>query len=166
MKDPNDIQFDDIPSNAEEMAAWERKFGKGAEADDAPVGGVDSRFDQVEDGCFKPEGAEANEAMKEKVIEQLKTIYDPELPVDIYNLGLIYDIDCWKNPTSKQSECKVTMTLTSATCSMSEVIVDLVRSIPTRMGGELGCIDVALVFDPPWDQSKMSDEAKLAMGML
>jgi len=166
MKDPNDIQFDDIPSNAEELAAWERKFGKGAQADTIPVGGVESRFEHVEEGCFKPEGAEADEAMKEKVIEQLKTIYDPELPVDIYNLGLVYDIDCWKNPTSKQSECKITMTLTSATCSMSEVIVNLVRSIPTRMGGELGCIDVALVFDPPWDQSKMSDEAKLAMGML
>lgn len=166
MKDPNDIQFDDIPSNAEELAAWERKFGKGAQADTIPVGGVESRFEHVEEGCFKPKGAEADEAMKEKVIEQLKTIYDPELPVDIYNLGLVYDIDCWKNPTSKQSECKITMTLTSATCSMSEVIVNLVRSIPTRMGGELGCIDVALVFDPPWDQSKMSDEAKLAMGML
>ena len=166
MKDPNDIQFDDIPSNAEEMAAWERKFGKGTKASDTPIGGVDNRFDQTDAGCTKPDNAEADEAMKKKVIEQLKTIYDPELPVDIYNLGLIYDIDCWKNPASKQSECKVTMTLTSATCSMSEVIVDLVRSIPTRMGGELGCIDVALVFDPPWDQSKMSDEAKLAMGML
>ncbi len=165
MKDPNDIQFDDIPSNAEEMAAWERKFGKGAEADSTPVGGVDNRFDQVEDGCTKPKNAEADEAMKEKVIEQLKTIYDPELPVDIYNLGLIYDIDCWKNPTSKLSGCKVVMTLTSATCSMSEVIVDLVRSIPKRMEG-LECLDVELVFDPPWGQDKMSDEAKLAMGML
>ena len=165
MKDPNDIQFDDIPSNAEEMAAWERKFGKGAETDSTPVGGVDNRFEQVEDGCTKPENAEADEMMKEKVIEQLKTIYDPELPVDIYNLGLIYDIDCWKNPTSKLSGCKVVMTLTSATCSMSEVIVDLVRSIPKRMEG-LECLDVELVFDPPWGQDKMSDEAKLAMGML
>ncbi|MCF6206691.1 MAG: iron-sulfur cluster assembly protein [Sulfurovum sp.] len=163
MKDPNDIQFDDIPSNAEEMAAWEAKFGSGA---GNPVGGVESRFDQTEQKCHKPENAKEDEEMKGKVIEQLKTIYDPELPVDIYNLGLIYDVDCWKNPTSKQSECKITMTLTSATCSMSEVIVDLVRSIPTRMGGDLACIDVELVFDPPWDQSKMSDEAKLAMGML
>ena len=163
MKDPNDIQFDDIPSNAEEMAVWEAKFGSGA---NNPVGGVDSRFDATEEKCHKPEDAQPDEEMKEKVIEQLKTIYDPELPVDIYNLGLIYDVDCWKNPVSKQSECKVVMTLTSATCSMSEVIVDLVRSIPTRMGGGLACIDVELVFDPPWDQSKMSDEAKLAMGML
>jgi metal-sulfur cluster biosynthetic enzyme len=159
MKDPNDIKIDDIPTTAEELAAYEAKFGK-------PVGGVDSRFDMTEETCHKPENAQPDEEMKEKVIEQLKTIYDPELPVDIYNLGLIYEVDCWKNEVSKQSECKITMTLTSATCSMSEVIVDLVRSIPTRMGGGLACIDVELVFDPPWDQSKMSDEAKLAMGML
>ncbi len=165
MKDPNDIQFDDIPSNAEEMAAWERKFGNGAGGDNTPVGGVDNRFEQTEEQCFKPEGAEMDEAMKEKVIEQLKTIYDPELPVDIYNLGLVYDIDCWKNPASGLDGCKVVMTLTSATCSMSEVIVDLVRSIPKRMEG-LQCLDVELVFDPPWSQEKMSDEAKLAMGML
>jgi len=133
---------------------------------DMPIGGVDERFDTTEEKCHKPENAQPDEEMKEKVIEQLKSIYDPELPVDIYNLGLIYDVDCWRNPVSKQSECKIIMTLTSATCSMSEVIVDLVRSIPTRMGGGLACIDVELVFDPPWDQSKMSDEAKLAMGML
>jgi metal-sulfur cluster biosynthetic enzyme len=165
MKDPNDIQYDDIPSNAEEMAAWKKKFGSGANNDTAPVGGVESRFDQTEEGCYKPEGAEEDEAIKEKIIEQLKTIYDPELPVDIYNLGLVYDIDCWKNPVSGLSGCKVVMTLTSATCSMSEVIVDLVRSIPKRMEG-LECLDVELVFDPPWSQEKMSDEAKLAMGML
>jgi metal-sulfur cluster biosynthetic enzyme len=159
MKDPNDIKIDDIPTTSEELAAYEAKFGN-------PVGGVESRFDTTEEKCHKPENAQPDEEMKEKVIEQLKTIYDPELPVDIYNLGLIYEVDCWKNEVSKQSECKITMTLTSATCSMSEVIVDLVRSIPTRMGGGLACIDVELVFDPPWDQSKMSDEAKLAMGML
>jgi metal-sulfur cluster biosynthetic enzyme len=164
MKDPNDIQYDDIPSTPEEMAAWEAKYGAGKE--NGTAGGVDSRFDAVEEKCFKPEDAETDEAMKEKVIEQLKQIYDPELPVNIYDLGLIYDVDCWKNPKSTLSECKITMTLTSATCSMSEMIVDLVRSIPTRMGGALGCIDVELVFDPPWSQDKMSDEAKLTMGFL
>ncbi len=96
----------------------------------------------------------------------MQKIYDPELPVDIYNLGLIYDVDCWKDEVSKLNKCKITMTLTSATCSMSEVIVDLVKSIPSRMDGDLLELDVDLVFDPPWDQSKMSDEAKLAMGLL
>ena len=103
---------------------------------------------------------------KERVIEELQKIYDPELPVDIYNLGLIYDVDCFKDEVSKLNKCKITMTLTSATCSMSEVIVDLVKSIPSRMDGDLLELDVNLVFDPPWDQSKMTDEAKLAMGLL
>ncbi len=177
MNNPQDIQYDDIPSTAEELAAWEEKFGKKEESQSsicdhaegegtpAPLGGVDKRFDQNEDKCNKPENAEPDEEMKEKVIEALKNIYDPELPVDIYNLGLIYEVDCWKNPKTKLSECKVIMTLTSATCSMSEMIVDLVRSIPSRTD-YLYCLDVELVFDPPWDQEKMSDEAKLAMGFL
>jgi len=106
------------------------------------------------------------EQTKERVIEELQKIYDPELPVDIYNLGLIYDVNCWKDEVSKLNKCKITMTLTSATCSMSEVIVDLVKTIPSRMDGDLLDIDVELVFDPPWDQNKMTDEAKLAMGLL
>ncbi len=106
------------------------------------------------------------EQTKERVIEELQKIYDPELPVDIYNLGLIYNVNCYKDEISKLNKCDITMTLTSATCSMSEVIVDLVKSIPNRMDGDLEELNVNLVFDPPWDQSKMSDEAKLAMGLL
>ena len=106
------------------------------------------------------------EQTRERVIEELQKIYDPELPVDIYNLGLIYNVDCFKDEVSKLNKCKITMTLTSATCSMSEVIVDLVKSIPSRMDGDLLDVEVELVFDPPWDQSKMTDEAKLAMGLL
>ncbi len=106
------------------------------------------------------------EQTKERVIEELQKIYDPELPVNIYDLGLIYNVDCWKDEVSKLNKCKITMTLTSATCSMSEVIVDLVKSIPSRMDGDLLDLDVELVFDPPWNQSKMTDEAKLAMGLL
>jgi metal-sulfur cluster biosynthetic enzyme len=106
------------------------------------------------------------EQTKERVIEELKKIYDPELPVDIYNLGLIYDINCYKDEVTKLNNCKIIMTLTSPTCSMSEVIVDLVKSIPSRMDGDLYELDVELVFDPPWSQDKMSDEAKLAMGLL
>ncbi len=106
------------------------------------------------------------EETKERVIEELQKIYDPELPVDIYNLGLIYDIDCWKDDTTKLNNCKIKMTLTSPTCSMADVIVDLVKSIPSRMDGDLYDLDVEVVFDPPWDQSKMSDEAKLTMGLL
>ena len=106
------------------------------------------------------------EETKKRVIEELQKIYDPEIPVDIYNLGLIYDVKCWKDEVSKLNRCKVLMTLTSPTCSMSDVIVDLVKTIPNRMDGDLEELDVELTFDPPWDQSKMSDEAKLALGLL
>lgn len=106
-----------------------------------------------------------DEQMKENVIEQLKQIYDPEIPVNIYDLGLVYDVNCYTEEESKVKQCKVTMTLTSATCSMSETIVNLVRSISYRIDG-LENLDVNLVFDPPWGQEKMSDEAKLQLGLL
>jgi metal-sulfur cluster biosynthetic enzyme len=107
------------------------------------------------------------EESEKRIIEELQKIYDPEIPVDIYNLGLVYDIKCHKDPVSKLNKCKVVMTLTSATCSMSEVIVDLVRSIPSRVEDHsIEEVEVELVFDPPWDQSKMSDEAKLQLGLL
>jgi metal-sulfur cluster biosynthetic enzyme len=103
--------------------------------------------------------------MEEKLVEHLREIYDPELPVNIYDLGLIYNIECWTNDVSMLKMCKITMTLTSATCSFSQVIVDLVKSIVSRQSG-LENIDVNIVFDPPWGQDKMTDEAKLAMGLL
>ena len=104
---------------------------------------------------------------EERMVEELQKIYDPEIPVDIYNLGLIYGIECHKDETSRLNRCRVTMTLTSATCSMSEVLVDLVKSIPSRVEDHsIEEVDVDLVFDPPWDQSKMSDEAKLQLGLL
>jgi len=106
-----------------------------------------------------------DEQMNEMVKEQLQTIYDPELPVDIYNLGLVYKIDSYTDPQTRLKKCNITMTLTSATCSMSEIIVDLVRSIANRLDA-LEEVAVELVFDPPWSQDSMTDEAKLAMGLL
>ena len=101
---------------------------------------------------------------KEQVIEELKKIFDPEIPVDVYNLGLIYDIDCSKDPISRLNSCKVTMTLTAPTCSMSQVIVDMVKNIPNHIkDGSLERLEVDLVFDPPWDQSKISPEGRLTM---
>lgn len=107
----------------------------------------------------------SNDEMKEKVIEGLKGIFDPELPVNIYDLGLIYDVACKTDPETKLKACTITMTLTSATCSMSEMIVELVRSLNMRIEF-LETVEVNLVFDPPWSQEKMSDEAKLEMGFL
>jgi metal-sulfur cluster biosynthetic enzyme len=167
MKDPNDIKIDDIPTTMEELKAYEAKFGTQSMRDAVPATGTEAEIKkemQKQREAFLAK-VPSNEKMKEQIVEQLKSIYDPELPVNIYDLGLIYDIDCHTNETSGLKQCKVTMTLTSATCSMSEVIVDLVKSIPARLE-YLESLDVELVFDPPWSQEKMSDEAKLTMGLL
>jgi len=111
------------------------------------------------------ENQPTDEEMKEKIIGHLKEIYDPELPVNIYDLGLIYNIDCWTDEVSMLKKAKITMTLTSATCSFSQVIIDLVKSIAARQEG-LEEIEVDIVFDPPWGQDSMTDDAKLAMGLL
>ena len=106
-----------------------------------------------------------DEEMAEKIVNHLREIYDPELPVNIYDLGLIYNIDVTTDEVSMMKNAKITMTLTSATCSFSQVIIDLVKSIAKRQEG-LEDIDVEIVFDPPWGQDSMTDDAKLAMGLL
>ena len=94
------------------------------------------------------------------IVEALKTIYDPEIPVDIYELGLIYDVS-----VSEDGDAVVTMTLTTPHCPVAESMpgeVELrVLSVPGVRDAE-----VKLVWDPPWDPSKMSDEARLELGML
>jgi FeS assembly SUF system protein len=94
------------------------------------------------------------------VVEALKTIYDPEIPVDIYELGLIYDV-----AVDEDGDAVVTMTLTTPHCPVAESMpgeVELrVLSVPGVRDAE-----VKLVWDPPWDPSKMSDEARLELGML
>lgn len=106
------------------------------------------------------------DGLKEKIVGKLKEIYDPEIPVNLYDLGLIYGIDCAKE-SGGVTKCVVTMTLTSATCPVSESIVDQVRNVGALLDDVSDLvIDANLVFDPPWDNSKMSDEAKLQLGML
>jgi len=155
--DINNIKEDDIPTTTEELAAYDAKFNKPTQQS------IDEKM-AVERQKFIDKQPSDKE-MEEKIVEHLKQIYDPELPVNIYDLGLIYNIECWTNEVSMLKMCKITMTLTSATCSFSQVIVDLVKSIISRQSG-LENIDVNIVFDPPWGQDKMTDDAKLAMGLL
>ena len=100
------------------------------------------------------------DALTDQLFEMLKTVYDPEIPVDIYELGLIYD-----NEVSEDGDALVTMTLTTPHCPVAETLpneVELrVLSVPGVRDAE-----VKLVWDPPWDPSKMSDEARLELGML
>ena len=98
--------------------------------------------------------------LQEAVIEALKSIYDPEIPVDIYELGLIYDV-----AISEDGDAVVTMTLTTPHCPVAE---SMPGEVELRVGAVpgIGDAEVELVWDPPWDPQKMSDEARLELGML
>ncbi len=100
---------------------------------------------------------EEETALKEKVIETIKTIYDPEIPVNLYDLGLIYDIKF--EVLDNYTHCLIDMTLTSPGCSVADSLVDQVRYLTNS----IDLVDEAhvnLVFDPPWDPSKISEEGK------
>ena len=111
----------------------------------------------------KPAGDAANEpggALYESVIEALKEIYDPEIPVNIYDLGLIYGVE-----VTEDGHAAVTMTLTTPHCPVAESMPGEVELRGGSVPG-IAVADVNLVWDPPWDPQKMSDEAKLELGML
>lgn len=99
-------------------------------------------------------------ALGEKIVRVLKTIFDPEIPVDIYELGLIYDVFVNEN-----SDVKILMTLTTPNCPVAE-------SLPLEVEEKVKSLDdvkdaeVEITFDPPWSQDLMSEEAKLELGML
>ncbi|MGB0769598.1 MAG: DUF59 domain-containing protein [Flavobacteriaceae bacterium] len=96
----------------------------------------------------------------EKIVRVLKTIFDPEIPVDIYELGLIYDVF-----VNEDYEVKILMTLTTPNCPVAETlpleVEEKVKSLD-----EVKDAEVEITFDPPWSQDLMSEEAKLELGML
>ena len=96
----------------------------------------------------------------EKIVGVLKTIYDPEIPVDIYELGLIYDVF-----VNEDQDVKILMTLTSPNCPVAESLPEEVR-VKVKSLDLVNDVEVELTFDPPWSQDLMSEEAKLELGML
>lgn len=106
------------------------------------------------------EHAENSEVLGEKIVRVLKTIYDPEIPVDIYELGLIYDV-----MVSSDNEIKILMTLTTPNCPVAESLPMEVEEKVKSMDEVSDC-EVEITFDPPWSQELMSEEAKLELGML
>jgi FeS assembly SUF system protein len=104
--------------------------------------------------------ADAIEALREGVIEALHSVYDPEIPVDIYELGLVYDVNVDPN-----GDVAIKMTLTAPGCPVAGSMPDMVKDAVEAVDG-VGNIDVELVWDPPWDRSRMSETAQLALGMI
>jgi FeS assembly SUF system protein len=100
------------------------------------------------------------EALGERIIAQLKTVYDPEIPVDIYELGLVYKID-----VEDDNSVQVEMTLTSPHCPVAETLPGEVAEKVKAVDGVADC-EVKIVWDPPWRPSMMSEEAQLELGMI
>ena len=107
----------------------------------------------------EPKGG-AGSDLQAEIVEVLKSIYDPEIPVDIYELGLIYNVEI-----SEDGDATITMTLTTPHCPVAESLPNEVELRVLSVPGIRDAV-VNLVWDPPWDPSKMSDEARLELGML
>ena len=105
------------------------------------------------------EEAKALAPLYDKVVLALKQVYDPEIPVNIYDLGLIYDLYIGRDHVAR-----IKMTFTAPTCPMADMVVEDVRTNVLDVPGIEGC-DVDLVFEPAWDQSMLSDEARVILGM-
>jgi FeS assembly SUF system protein len=97
--------------------------------------------------------------LKEKVISEIKKIYDPEIPVNIYELGLIYNIDI-----DEKNKVNIDMTLTSPNCPVAESLPNDVKNVVLKMEG-ITDVDLQLVWDPPWDKDRMSEAAKLELNL-
>tara|TARA_A100001011_G_scaffold337955_1_gene368468 strand:+ start:95 stop:397 length:303 start_codon:yes stop_codon:yes gene_type:complete len=97
--------------------------------------------------------------LKEKIIKEIKKIYDPEIPVNIYELGLIYDVKVEKN-----NSVKVKMTLTTPNCPVAESLPKEVKDSIMEIK-EVTNVDLELVWEPPWDKSMMSEAAKLELNL-
>ena len=100
------------------------------------------------------------QAIGEKIVERICQIYDPEIPVNIYELGLIYDIQ-----VSEECDVEIEMTLTSPNCPVAETLPIEVEE-KVKVVEEVRNVKVNITFDPPWDKDMMSEEAKLELGML
>ena len=135
-----------------------------ARVEDVPVPPAERKRDYL-DGFLaeKPQGIDPGQpggSIYDGVIDALKEIFDPEIPVNIYDLGLIYGVE-----VSPEASVAVTMTLTTPHCPVAE---SMPGEVEMRVSAVPGVRDaeVHLVWDPPWDMAKMSDEAKLELGML
>jgi len=117
---------------------------------------TETRAAWTPDGEVKPPAPKVNE---DAVIAAISTVYDPEIPVDIYQLGLIYAIEI-----ADDGKVKVEMTLTTPACPSAQELPGQVEEAVSAVEG-VSDVDVEVVWDPPWDQSRMSEDARLALNM-
>ena len=110
-------------------------------------------------GTWTPEGETAGLPSEDALIAATASIYDPEIPVNIYELGLIYAIDI-----DEQGRVKVEMTLTAPACPSAQELPEQVQNAIMAVSGVTAC-DVEVVWDPPWEPSRMTEEARLALNM-
>lgn len=119
--------------------------------------------DAFKDAWDEPQKSALSQAeldiLTDQLIEALKSVYDPEIPVDIYELGLIYRVD-----VNDDRDVVVDMTLTAPGCPVAGEMPGWVENAVSAVPGVQSCA-VTMVFDPPWDQSRMSDEARVALDM-
>jgi FeS assembly SUF system protein len=104
--------------------------------------------------------ATADAGIEERIVAALRTVYDPEIPVNVYDLGLIYAID-----VGADGAVEIRMTLTAPACPVAGMMPGLVESAVRQVDG-VTAVKVDLVWDPPWNKERMSDEARLQLGML
>lgn len=116
-------------------------------------------IEQARVGAWAPEGDTQPAPDEEAVIAACASVYDPEIPVNIYELGLIYTIDI-----EPAGSVKVEMTLTAPGCPSAQELPEQVRDAVLAVPGVTAC-DVDVVWDPPWDPSRMSEDARLALNM-
>ena len=98
--------------------------------------------------------------LEEKIVEMIKTVYDPEIPVNIYDLGLIYRIE-----VKEDSSVDIDMTLTAPNCPAADFMLEDVRQKVESIEG-IGAVNIQLVFEPEWSPDLMTEEAKLELGLL
>jgi probable FeS assembly SUF system protein SufT len=106
----------------------------------------------------------SDDPLEEQLWSQLRTCYDPEIPVNIVDLGLIYSCNVTEGEGDSGARVQVTMTLTAPGCGMGQILADDVKSKAEALPG-VATADVELVFDPPWNQNMMTEAAKLQLGM-
>jgi FeS assembly SUF system protein len=98
--------------------------------------------------------------LEASIVKALKNVYDPEIPVNVYDLGLIYNVD-----VKSEKEVDITMTLTAPNCPMADIVLNDVETYVQDVKG-IEKVNVILTFDPPWDKDMLSEEARLELGLM